>query len=234
MSVRRGLAPYTICDVQLCTLRRDTHLCGTRFSAVPGDLLLGAEGLRHADGPGNERGVTVSRNWYYPPAAPTDPGLFQGPARVLPPAHPVPNVMGAFLPSYGLPLWARGLALLLVGGMLWQSGPVQLLQRHAASHAHTCHHCTDGMCPRTPSEACTCTASAPAGASGALFVESCDHPGPTAPAPLLTTKWAGVVPARVPHPREHTKQPVHRPCRLVPQRLGDEIFRPPRMGVLRA
>ena len=124
--------------------------------------------------------------------------------------------------------WARLLALVLAGTMLLQSGPVRLLvQQLRPAHAeHVCQRCANGVCPRDPEAPCTCAHSEPAESDGVVLT-TCDRDGAEALAPVVP-KWQSSEGPDAPSPRVAETEFSHLYPVLAPQRLGDDIFRPPR------
>ncbi|MFB6229748.1 MAG: hypothetical protein ABEL04_01225 [Salinibacter sp.] len=133
-------------------------------------------------------------------------------------------------PSFGGSRWGRLLVLALAGTLLLQSGPVQVLVQQARSvyTQQTCSRCAGGVCPRTPDGDCSCTHSEPAesGADG-VVLKTCDRDRSEALAPVVP-KWQSSGTTDAPSPRVISTRLPHLYQSLLPQRLGDEIFRPPR------
>ena len=131
---------------------------------------------------------------------------------------------------FRLSRWARLLALVLAGTMLLQSGPVRLLvQQIRPGHAeHVCQRCANGVCPRDPEAPCTCahSDSDESDAEG-VVLKTCDGEAADALAPVVP-KWQSSDVEAPPSPRVTDTEFSHLYPPLSPQRLGDEIFRPPR------
>ncbi len=133
--------------------------------------------------------------------------------------------------------WARLLALGLAGTMLLQSGPVRVLVQSAGQTLaqKRCRHHTEQMvCPRNPDGPCTCTHDDSEGAgvdsesvTGATF-EACNGGGAGALSPSISP--LGWTPVGTNRPGPHVSENSYAPrySSLSPQRVGNEIFHPPR------
>ncbi|MFP4228551.1 MAG: hypothetical protein ACLFTE_06965 [Salinivenus sp.] len=126
--------------------------------------------------------------------------------------------------------WARGLALLLVLSVGVQGVPLQAVVQsvqHATAH-HQCDH-PEGVCPMNPDGPCTCD-------HGDTTSDSTDEPVFTScnshdsSVALTTTRLTWVAEPAPQLPRRHATTAAPRPRHsiLVSQRVGDDIFRPPR------
>ncbi len=144
--------------------------------------------------------------------------------------------MPAGLGAFRLPRWGRTLSVLLVGALLMQ-GPVQGLMQAAyeALGAHQqCAHAQHDVCPRSPDGPCTCAHTNPDTESEGPVMRAC-HSGSRVLAVVTVPRWqTPSAPTAVPGPlvSETTLLPLS-PL-PPPQRLGDDIFRPPRTTLLRA
>jgi hypothetical protein len=124
--------------------------------------------------------------------------------------------------------WTRALALLLLAALGLQAAPVQpLVQhlRHGATHQHCSH--PEGVCPMNPDGPCTCDHDAPPSTDGPVF-EGCSSPHSSAI--QLTTRLMLVFDHRLslPAPRSQVIALVPRRPVLTSQRVGDDVFHPPR------
>jgi hypothetical protein len=140
------------------------------------------------------------------------------------------NVMRSGSLPFRLSRWARLGALMLAGAMLLQSGPVRLLvQQIRPAHVHhACPRCADGVCPRTPESDCACTHSdSDESDTEGVVLKTCDGEGAEALAPVVP-KWQSSTTTSAPSPRVLDTERSHLDPSLSSQRLGDEIFRPPR------
>lgn len=133
--------------------------------------------------------------------------------------------------------WARLLAVVLAGLVLGQVTPVQPLLSSVwpAQECQCVHH---GVCPRNPEGPCTCDHSAPASDSGSTadptatdgpVLKDCDGASPTALGVASPLKALLVPGWKRPVPFHHLFDPSFRNDDLSPQRMGDEVFRPPRV-----
>ena len=147
------------------------------------------------------------------------------------------NVMRSGSLPFQLSRWARLVALVLAGTMLLQSGPVRLLVQSAGqtwAEKPCRHHAEQTVCPRNPDGPCTCThhdsentASNSDSPAGPAF-EACDGGGATALSPSTSPlAWSPIGTIR-PTPRVADNGYPSLSHALSPQRLGDEVFRPPR------
>gem|GEM_PF-2789110 len=127
--------------------------------------------------------------------------------------------------------WGRLLVLLLAGALLVQSGPVSVLvqQMGLVQAPHTCQHCENGICPRNPDASCVCSTPSPAPSDvDGPRLRHCDRDPSEAFALFATPKWAPDTRMTPPAPRTSSAGYGHQDHALAPQRLGDEVFRPPR------
>lgn len=131
--------------------------------------------------------------------------------------------------------WARGLALLLVAAVGLQGVPLQTLvqsAQHATAH-HQCDH-PEGICPMNPDGPCTCDhGDTSSDATDEPVFTSCNsHDSSVAPPPtrLMWVSDAGI---QLPRPRPTSVDQRPRYSVLVSQRMGDDIFRPPRTAAER-
>lgn len=143
----------------------------------------------------------------------------------------VPNTMTPGPSPFRVSHWARLLVLVLAGTMVLQSGPVRVLvqQVRQVQVQHTCHHCANGVCPRDRETPCSCAHSGPAESeTDGLLLRSCNEETPGALAPVSGPKWrvSGIVSTLAPRLSDAGYTSLYQP--LTPQRLGDEVFRPPR------
>jgi hypothetical protein len=133
--------------------------------------------------------------------------------------------------------WGQWLALVLAGAMLLQYGPVRVLVQVAGQVGaeKTCrHHAKQKVCPRNPDGPCTCTHhdtqdhSSKSGSPEGPVIEACDGKGPSTLSPSLSPlAWTPVATIR-PAPRISTSAYAQFATSLSPQRVGDDVFRPPR------
>lgn len=133
--------------------------------------------------------------------------------------------------------WGRWLSIVLAGALLLQGGPMRILV-HAAGQAgadKTCqHHAQQEVCPRNPDGPCTCThhdtqePSSESGDSTGPVFEACDGGGANALSPSLSP--LGWTPVATSHlgPRISENRYAHLHLSVSPQRVGDDVFRPPR------
>lgn len=138
---------------------------------------------------------------------------------------------------FRLSQWARLLALGLAGAMLLQSGPVRVFVQSAGQTLveKPCrHHAEQMVCPRNPDGPCTCTHGDSEGAgadsesvAGASF-EACNGDSAGALSPSISPLGWTLIGMNRPGP--HVSENSYTPLRssLSPQRVGDDIFRPPR------
>lgn len=124
--------------------------------------------------------------------------------------------------------WIRALALLLVAVLGLQGVPLQSIVQsvqHGAAH-QACSH-PDGVCPMTPEGPCSCNHDAPSSPDEPT-VRNCSNSGPAAILSLALPKRVPNAEAPIPAPR--SDRHVRTPHRLVlsSQRVGDDIFHPPR------
>jgi hypothetical protein len=133
--------------------------------------------------------------------------------------------------------WGQGLALVLAGALLLQGGPVRVLVQAAgqAGANEPCrHHARQEVCPRNPDGPCTCThhdtqdhSSESETPEGPAF-EACNGADPGALSPGTSPLgWTPVRGSR-PSPHIYIHRYAHRYSTLSPQRVGDDVFRPPR------
>ena len=145
-------------------------------------------------------------------------------------ASQVPNAMTPGPSPFRLSRWARLLVLALAATMLLQSGPARLLvQQVRPGHAeHVCQRCENGVCPRDPEAPCTCAHSdSEASDMEGVVLKTCDRDAAEALAPVVP-KWQSPEAPDAPSPRvtRTERSPLY--SSLSSQRLGDEVFRPPR------
>ncbi|MCS4199194.1 hypothetical protein [Salinibacter ruber] len=143
--------------------------------------------------------------------------------------------MRSGLHTFRLPRWGRILSALVVGALLMQ-GPVQgLLQAaHEALGTHQCAHAQHDMCPRNPDGPCTCAHTDSDTSPEGPIMRAC-HDGSQAPGAVPVPRWQSPsAPTAVPSPltSETTRLALSPPP--PPERLGDDIFRPPRTTPLYA
>lgn len=133
--------------------------------------------------------------------------------------------------------WGQWLALVLAGALLLQGGPVRILVQAAgqAGAEKMCRHrAQQKVCPRNPDGPCTCTHRDTRGHSSESesptvpAFEACDGGGAAALSPGMSPlAWTPVGTSR---PRPHISDHRYAHCHasLSPQRVGDDVFRPPR------
>lgn len=141
-----------------------------------------------------------------------------------------PPIMTAGLHPFQSSRWRQLFVLLLTGAMLLQSGPVQFLvqQVHQVTVQDPCSHCANGVCPRDTDGSCSCAHSEPADSEwDGVVLRSCDGDATEALAPVVP-KWRSSEATGPPTPRVSGTEYSHLYHPLSPQRLGDEVFRPPR------
>lgn len=144
------------------------------------------------------------------------------------------------------PWCARLLVLLLVGALGAHVFPVEAVADHLGSAGDAHHECphhdgeaADGehgamclmTCPANPGEPCTCNErSAPdARTSDGLLLRTCDSGDPGLQATPFSSKWlveGAVDSITSPAPRAAAFGALF--TDIAPQRMGDDIFRPPR------
>ncbi len=139
--------------------------------------------------------------------------------------------------SFQLSRWGRGLALLLVGALLLQTGPLRGLvqsMQHTVVEKQCRHHANQEVCPRNPEGPCTCMhhdtqdrSSESESPVGPVF-EACNGGGTDALSPSISPLgWTPVGSSR-PAPHVTSTDYAHSYRSLSPQRVGDDVFRPPR------
>lgn len=132
------------------------------------------------------------------------------------------------LSTLGAVEWSRILVVVLAGGVLLQGLPLRTVVNHVwqAGETHQCAH-HGGVCPRNPDGSCPCDHGDARDASSPIL-QSCSEVHHPTVAPAPSSKW---VPRSIPRgvsPRVTERPWAHEYVDLVPQRFGDEVFRPPR------
>ncbi|WP_263809986.1 MULTISPECIES: hypothetical protein [Salinibacter] len=143
--------------------------------------------------------------------------------------------MRSGLRTFRLPRWGRILSALVVGALLMQ-GPVQgLLQAaHEALGTHRCAHAQHDMCPRNPDGPCTCAHTDSDTSPEGPIMQAC-HSGSEVLGPTPVPRWQSPsAPAAVPSPLTSETTLLALSPSPPPERLGDDIFRPPRTTPLYA
>ena len=141
----------------------------------------------------------------------------------------LPLLMSSGLHPFQSARWGRLLVLALAGTMLLQAAPVQSILsvvRHAQEHQ--CAH--RGVCPRNPDGPCPCdhSGSADTESRDGPRLKACEGGHGGVLAPVTAPKWQSPETAGGPAPRVSGTEYSHLYQLLSSQRLGDEIFRPPR------
>lgn len=136
---------------------------------------------------------------------------------------------------HSISVWTRLVALLLGGVLLFQAAPVQPVLQLVQHVECPCDH--EGICPRNPNGPCTCdhsSSSSDAGmavADGPVF-QDCDGASQNAVNTVSTIKALFGPTPEAPDPSLRFNEPSFSSDALSPQRMGDDIFRPPRVDAL--
>jgi len=133
--------------------------------------------------------------------------------------------------------WGQWLVFVLAGALLLD-GPVRVLVQVAGQTVgeKVCrHHGHQEVCPRNPNGPCTCThdhdpqsSTSDSESLSSPAFEACNGGGADALSLSLSPlAWTPVAPVR-PAPRISTSAYARFASSLSPQRVGDDVFRPPR------
>lgn len=130
--------------------------------------------------------------------------------------------------TLGADAWSQLLVLVLAGGVLLQGLPLGTVVHHVwqAGETHQCAH-HGGVCPRNPDGSCTCD-HGDAHDAASPIIQSCGEAHAPTVVRAGSFKWVpranplGLSPRVMERPRPPAS------VDLVPQRFGDEVFRPPR------
>lgn len=139
--------------------------------------------------------------------------------------------MGLPFSSSQLSRWGRVLALALVVVVTGQGMPLQSIVhslQHDAAH-HQCDH-SDGICPMNPNGPCTCDHSSDESTDGPAL-QSCSSSQASAVAATLS-RWIPWSRVQGPAPQMHVQSQAAVYTIRSSQRMGDEIFHPPRWASL--
>lgn len=132
--------------------------------------------------------------------------------------------------------WGAWLALVLAGALML-GGPMRglvLVAGQTVGEKMCRHHARQEVCPRNPDGPCTCMhhdtqdQSSESGESKGPVFEACDGGGANALSPSLSPLgWTPVATSRL-GPRIFKNRYAQVAHSLSPQRVGDDVFHPPR------